>query len=148
MVVLGLERGGQGEHPLPLGSARVERPQLHRLEDLGGVLAGVDPQPVHRRLPRRLLGAVQPGLASRTLAGVGVRHDGVVLLPRPLGAQLCDPADHAGVVGGQGPQDAPDGAERAGFDLVVGLGLHRLSGVGDLRRVGGGGVVADLVVGR
>jgi hypothetical protein len=91
-----------------------------------GLLTGVDPQPLHRRLLGGRLPGV-PGLAG-LLAFLGLGDGVPVLLADPPGAQLGDPADDAGVVGGQGPQDTPDGAERAGLDLVVGLG--------DLGRVG------------
>ncbi|WBP91267.1 hypothetical protein O1G21_38905 [Kitasatospora cathayae] len=73
VAVLQVEGGGDGVHALPLGRARVERPQLHRLEDPRRVVLRVDPQPLHRRLHHRRRLLARPGLGDLAFLG-GLRR--------------------------------------------------------------------------
>ncbi len=78
------------------------------------MLLRVDPQPLDRRLNRGLGGLALGGLGRGGVRG-GVR--GAL---RAVGAQFGDPADHPGVVRGEGAQDPPDRVEGGGLDLGVG----------------------------
>lgn len=115
--MLDVEHRRHHVHPLPLDGPRIERSQLHCLEDL----LRVDPQPLDRRLRNGglLLPLARAGFGALAVGYLG-RGDVLGAL-RTAGAQLGDAAHHPGVVGRKRPQDAPDGAEGGRLDLGVSL---------------------------